>query len=203
MDDQALHAHGGWPLPVSLHARLIGELALAGVAGVLYNVIFAGPYSSADIQAFDDAVSRLPIAVFPIIEGLPPHHLTNPRAVHGELALAANENGVVVEAQLLGERLGSPTIVALSACAVYRIQPCAFRSRTVALRDPPAGIPRLRLDEGLAAQRNAALFRNRFAIVHYRFYSMGTRHTSWGKDVSEAELLAAAIVAAAAERLGR
>ena len=66
IDNASIDALGRWPWPRSMHAQLVNRLADAGVAAVVYDVLFTEP--SADDPQFARALSRVP-SFLPILLG--------------------------------------------------------------------------------------------------------------------------------------
>lgn len=64
MDQKSERVLGQLPWPRSVHAQLANQLAKAGVAGVVWDVVFGGPAKNpADDLAFAAALRNLPAAV--------------------------------------------------------------------------------------------------------------------------------------------
>lgn len=197
IDEPSLERFGGWPLPLSIHSRLLGLLSDGGAAGVLYNIAFAGEYAPAEVAQFRDAVRRLPVAVFPAFaERKVPALLDAPNIRLGVPALTPNEEGVMVQARLAERPSGKPTVVGLSACHLRMLSSCTFRANAVPLRNDGSIAVKLRLEQLLADEGSVAVARDRFVIVATRFRGFGSFKTPWAENVPEAEILAHAIAAA-------
>jgi CHASE2 domain-containing sensor protein/signal transduction histidine kinase len=103
IDNASVAALGRWPWPREAHARLVDQLAKAGVAAVVYDVLFTEPSRDDDrfAQALRERPAFLPILLTPADDSghrdavRPVEPLANAAAGLGHINLEVDSDGIV------------------------------------------------------------------------------------------------------------